>query len=86
MRTRYIGLILFTAGLTGCAQLISGQEQPVLTRNAKDGIYYTTCSGAVENFSTCNTKAMKTCTKGYTVVEKYQDSNGTIRSLTFKCK
>jgi hypothetical protein len=85
MTVRYLGIILLAFFFTGCAQLTSGQEQPVLTRNAKEGIYYTTCSGAVENFSTCNAKAMKRCTKGYVVVENYQDSNGTIRSITFQC-
>ena len=80
MRLLFISLVL---ALSGCAQLMSGQEQPVIAK--KDGVYYTTCSGAVENFGTCNKKAMATCSKGYSVLEKYQDSNGTIRSLTFKC-
>ena len=79
---KYIGLILFSL-ITGCAQLMNGQEQPVITK--KDGTFYTTCSGAVENFGTCNKKAMATCAKGYSVTDKFQDSNGTIRSLTFKC-
>ena len=82
MRLFFIG---FAVALTGCAQLMSGQEQPVIAKSAKEGIYYTTCSGAVENFGTCNKKAMATCSKGYSVLDKFQDSNGTIRSLTFKC-
>lgn len=76
-------LVVFALILTGCAQLLKGQEQPVITK--KDGVYYTTCSGVVESFGTCNNKALVTCPKGYSVVEKFQDANGVIRSLTFKC-
>ena len=79
---KYVGLILLGL-IAGCAQLMSGQEQPVITK--KDGMFYTTCSGAVENFGTCNKKALATCSKGYSVVDKFQDANGANRSLTFKC-
>ena len=81
---KYIVLSLLVL-VGGCAQLTRGQEQPVVAKNAKEGIYYTTCSGAVETWASCNNKAMNTCTKGYSVVDKFQDSNGTIRSLTFQC-
>ncbi len=64
---------------------MNGQEQPVITKNLKEGIYYTTCSGAVESFGNCNNKAMNKCSKGYLVLDKYQDSNGAIRSITFQC-
>ncbi len=85
MKYRYIGLVLI--GLfAGCAQLLNGQEQPVIVKNSKEGIYYTTCSGAVEDFGTCNRKAMAKCPSGYLVKDKYQDSNGAIRSITFQCK
>ena len=80
MRLVFIGIAL---ALSGCAQLMQGQEQPVVAK--KEGVYYTTCSGAVENFGSCNKKAMATCSKGYSVLDKFQDSNGTMRSLTFKC-
>ena len=57
----------------------------MIVKNAKEGIYFTTCSGAVEDFGTCNRKAMAKCPNGYSVMDKYQDSNGAIRSLTFQC-
>lgn len=78
-------LIINIMLLTGCSQLTNGQIQPVVTKNLKERIYYTTCSGAVENFASCNNKAMATCSNGYAIIEKFQDSNGAFRSLTFKC-
>ncbi len=49
-------------------------------------MYYTTCSGAVENMADCNRKAMNTCANGYNILDKFQDAQGAIRSLTFECK
>ena len=69
--------------LSGCAQLMNGQLQPVLM---KGGNMFTTCSGAVEDWSSCNNKASKTCPKGYEVLEKAESSVGGRRELTFKCK
>jgi hypothetical protein len=80
---KYFGLVL-TIVLSGCAQLMNGQIQPVLLKG--DNVYYTTCSGAVENMASCNKKAMATCTNGYNIIEKIQDAQGAIRSLTFECK
>jgi len=67
----------------GCAQLMNGQEQPVITK--KDGTFYTTCSGAVENWNSCYSKASRTCAKGYSILEKTENGNGGFRTLTFKC-
>ena len=69
---------------TGCSQLLNGQEQPVVMK--KQNLYFTTCSGAVENMGTCNKKAMTTCPGGYLVIERFQDAQGVTRSLTFECK
>ncbi len=78
-----LGLVL-TIALSGCAQLMNGQIQPVVLKG--NNLYYTTCSGAVENMASCNRKAMETCGNGYNILDKFQDANGAIRSLTFECK
>ena len=80
---KYIGLIVLLA-LTGCAQLMNGQVQPVVMK--KEGVYFTTCSGAAENHASCNRKAMATCVNGYNTLDKFQDTQGAHRSLTFECK
>ena len=72
--------------VTGCAQLMNGELQPVKLKDPNKGIYSTTCAGAVENWATCNEKAMKTCTQGYFVLDKAEDGTGTKRELTFQCK
>ncbi len=81
MKLIFIVAALF---LVGCAQLMNGQIQPVVMK--KPNIYFTTCSGAVENMASCNRKAMETCSNGYNMLDKFQDANGAIRSLTFECK
>jgi hypothetical protein len=80
---KYFGLVL-TIAISGCAQLMNGQIQPVLLKG--DNVYFTTCSGAVENMASCNKKAMETCTNGYNIIDKFQDAQGAIRTLTFECK
>ena len=80
---KYFGLVL-TLVLSGCAQLMNGQIQPVVLKS--NNVYYTTCSGAVENMASCNRKAMETCTNGYNIIDKFQDAQGAIRTLTFECK
>jgi len=69
--------------LCGCAQLMKGETQPVI---AKGGNLFTTCSGAVEDWSSCTNKAKKSCPNGYEVLEKAESSVGGRRELTFKCK
>ncbi len=76
--------VMLMALLSGCAQLMNGQTQPVVLK--KQNVYYTTCSGAVENMADCNRKAMNTCANGYNILDKFQDAQGAIRSLTFECK
>jgi hypothetical protein len=80
---KYFGLVLSVL-LVGCAQLVNGQIQPVVLK--KDNVYFTSCSGAVENMASCNRKAMETCTNGYNIIDKFQDGQGAHRSLTFECK
>ncbi len=75
----------FTIALTGCVQLMNGQEQSVVSKNTKEGIYYTTCSGAVEAWGSCYNKASRTCVKGYAILEKTENANGGFRTMTFKC-
>jgi hypothetical protein len=72
--------------LVGCAQLLNGQLQPVKIKDPNKGTYVTNCGGAVENWASCNDKAMNTCPKGYVVLEKTEDSNGIKRELIFGCK
>ena len=76
-------LLVFILFLNGCAQLMNGQIQPVVLKG--NNIYYTTCSGAVEHMASCNRKAIETCTNGYNIIDKFQDSQGVHRSLTFQC-
>lgn len=70
--------------LSSCTQLLNGEIQPVIKKN--NNVYYTTCSGAVENMANCNKKAMDTCPNGYNVLDKFQDTQGAVRSLTFGCR
>jgi hypothetical protein len=70
--------------LTACQQLLNGQQQPVKTRS--NGDYFVGCGGAVETWGSCNNKAMNTCPKGYDVIAKDENSTGTVRELTFKCR
>ena len=72
--------------LSGCAQLMNPQAQAVVVKDANQQIMYTTCSGLVEDWGTCNTKAIKACPNSYIVLDKTHESNGVFRSLTFKCK
>lgn len=82
MRMLIIGFLI---ALNGCAQLMNGQEQSVVPKNAKEGTYYTTCSGAVETWGNCYKKASRTCEKGYAILEKTENGNGGFRTMTFKC-
>ena len=72
--------------LSGCAQLMHGQEQPVITKNAEKGIYFTTCAGTVEYWPSCYDKASRTCNKNYVILNKDDNNQGTKRDLTFQCK
>ncbi len=77
-------LILFPF-IISCAQLMHGQEQPVVMKDAKNSVWYTTCSGAVETWYNCNKKAEEKCKKGYYSLEKTENGNGGFRTMTFKC-
>jgi hypothetical protein len=77
-------LVIFFIFQASCAQLLQGQQQPV--KPLKNNMYYTSCSGAVENMASCNDKAQATCENGYKVVRKDENSTGTVRELVFECK
>jgi hypothetical protein len=72
--------------LASCTQLIKGQQQPVIEKNFKEKIFFTTCSGAVEDWGSCNNKAQSTCSKSYAVLDKFESAIGGRRELTFQCK
>lgn len=72
--------------LSGCQQLMQGQQQPVTYKNVKDKIMFTTCSGSVEYWGSCFEKAKNTCPKGYEVLEKNENPTSGRRDLTFRCK
>ena len=76
-------VIFAMAGLAGCAQLSKGEMQPVEERGANT--YYTTCSGTVEEWSSCNRKARNTCKNGYEVLNKFETAVGGRREMTFQC-
>ena len=79
-------LSLMIFALTGCAQLQHGAIQPVVLKDARNGIYFTTCGGAVEDWASCYDKASVTCNGNYSVLSKGDNSRGTQRDLTFQCK
>lgn len=74
--------------LTGCSSLMnaSGAAQPVKVIDAKQQIMFTTCSGSVEDWASCYSKARKTCANGYDTIEKVESPVGGKRELTFQCK
>ena len=71
--------------LVSCAQLMNGELQPVRPVNANKQTYFTTCSGAVEDWNSCYKKAQKTCVNGYTILSKNENANGGFRDMTFQC-
>jgi len=81
---KYLFLV-FVLLISACAQLMHGQEQPVIQKNAKEKIYFTTCSGSVEDWGTCNTKAKNTCNNRYQVLNRFESAVGGRRELTFQC-
>lgn len=89
MKTFRFGVcFIFVFFLAGCAQLMRGQLQPVKSIDPNNGIFETTCSGAVEEWGTCFSKAKSTCKKGYTVLSKTEKPGaaGVYREFTFQCK
>ena len=82
---KYSLLILFVL-IAGCAQLQHGQIQPVVVKDYKNNIMFTTCSGAVEDWAGCYAKARNACAKGYKIIEQNENANGGIRNFTFQCK
>lgn len=77
-------VILLMLTLLGCAQLMKGDLQPVIS--LKGGDMFTTCSGAVEDWSSCNAKARRTCPTGYELLKRDESPVGGKRELTFRCK
>jgi len=70
--------------LSGCAQLMHGEQQPVISKGK--GAFFTTCSGSVEDWGSCYRKAGKTCPNGYEVLNKFESAVGGRREFTFSCK
>lgn len=82
MKYLLLSLVLITSA---CAQLMKGAEQPV-TQYRDVNTFRTTCSGVAEDWGSCARKARRTCPNGYQIEDKFQDSNGAIRSMIFSCK
>jgi hypothetical protein len=82
---KLLPLFVLAVSLSGCAQLMKGELQPVTIKNAKDNTMFTTCSGMVEEWNSCYQKAGKTCPNGYETLEKVESPVGGKRELTFKC-
>ena len=80
---KYVELVLAVL-LTGCAQLTNGQIQPVVLKG--NNVYYTTCSGAVEDWGSCNRKAQATCSKSYLPIKTFESPVSGHREMTFECK
>ena len=77
-------VLMLMISLTGCAQLLQGQAQPVKLIG-KDSLYFTTCSGMAETMGMCFDKAQTTCNGKYEIIKEYRDSSGVHRELTFQC-
>lgn len=80
-------ILLSVLGLSACSALMNaeGAAQPVKRIDVKERIFLTTCSGVVEDWGTCNSKAQKTCENGYEILKKEENSPTAYRELTFKC-
>lgn len=83
MKYFMIGSLLL---LSACQQLMHGQEQPVIQKSVKEKIFFTTCSGSVEYWGTCDSKAKTTCNNKYQVINKFESAVGGRRELTFQCQ
>lgn len=81
-------LVLIVLLLSACSSLMNGEKalQAVQVLDAKQKLMFTTCSGAVEDWGSCNRKANKTCVNGYEIVKKLETPIGGKRELTFRCK
>lgn len=82
---KLIVMMITVFALVGCAQLQRGELQPVKRIDVKEPIYFTTCSGMVEDWASCNKKAMKTCPDGYSVISKEENPTAGRRDMTFRC-
>jgi len=83
---KLIVMMIAAIALAGCAQLQKGEMQPVKRISVKEEIYSTTCSGAVEDWFSCNRKAQNTCPNGYEALSKEESSTTSFREMTFRCK
>ena len=80
----YASLLLVLFALSACQQLLNGQQQPVKPR--ANGEYLVGCGGAVETWGSCNNKAQNVCPNGYNIINKEENSTGTVREITFTCR
>ena len=81
-------VILFSLLIISCSALNNPQRamQPVVYQNLKEKIYFTTCSGAVEDWSSCIDKARATCSGNYEQLKRFESPVAGRRELTFQCK
>ena len=82
---KQVAVVILALLLSNCAQVMKGQQQPVTVIDAKHGTYLTTCSGAVEDWASCNDKARQTCKGAYETLNKLENPVGGRRELTFRC-
>lgn len=82
---KQVAVVFLALLLSSCAQLMKGQQQPVTLIDAKQRTYFTTCSGAVEDWASCNYKARQTCKGAYETLNKLENPVGGRRELTFRC-
>lgn len=82
----YKFLILALFSLTGCAQLMHGDETiDIRMVNGKENIWSANCSGAVNNWPDCNAAASRKCPTGYAMIKKNESPIGGKRELIFQC-
>lgn len=80
-------IVLIALFLGACSSLTNSADtaQPILVKDAKQQIMFTSCTGAVEEWGSCFRKAGKSCPNGYEVLKKDEDIVGAKREITFKC-
>jgi hypothetical protein len=82
---KILTMFILSFFFVSCTNLYKGADQPVIVKNTKEKIMFTTCSGMADDWGGCFNKANQYCSAGYHVMDKFQDSSGIRRELTFKC-
>ena len=82
---KYFVALLFL--LSGCAQLMKGQESDPPRRIDRSTLTYSVeCNGVANTYSVCYEAASKQCGGKYELVEIVKSSSQIDRKIIFQCK